>query len=192
MAGRDTKPWFARSRLVAFLAGGAAALALVGVGALAVVETGAFDAAATKPHSHIVYWATHAAMIHSVRVRALAVTPPASFTPAQVQAGFDAYQDHCVACHGGPGTGHAPWAGGLNPDPPYLLDASQRWRRAELYWIIEHGVKMTAMPSWRNTLSEGQIWDTVAFLEAMPAIPPTAYLAMARAHAAQHPSAAQP
>ena len=40
--------------------------------------------------------------------------------------------------------------------------------RAELFWIVDHGIKMTGMPAWRGTMTEQEIWNTVAFLEAMP------------------------
>lgn len=155
--------------------GAAAACALIGLVTLIVVETGVFDTAATTPHSPLVTWATHTTMVRSVKLRAASVTPPAPFTSLQVQAGTDIYRADCVGCHGGPATSRAPWARGLNPTPPYLLDASRHWSPPELWWIVKHGVKMTGMPGWDKSLSDGQIWDVVAFLEALPSMPPAAF-----------------
>ena len=53
----------------------------------------------------------------------------------------------------------------MNPDPPYLLDATQLWKPRELHWIVENGIKMTGMPTWRDTLSGQQITDVVAYLK---------------------------
>ena len=37
---------------------------------------------------------------------------------------------------------------------------------------------MTGMPAWSVAASDGQIWDIVAFLEAMPDMSPQAYQRM--------------
>ena len=51
--------------------------------------------------------------------------------------------------------------------------------RAELFWIAKNGIKMTGMPSWRNAMSDRQIWDVVAFLEASRQLDSQAYVPMA-------------
>lgn len=114
-------------------------------------------------------------MVHSVRRRACGIRPPRHFAPAQVAAGFCTYERHCVACHGAPGIARQGWANGMNPDPPYLIDAPLRWRRAELFWIVRNGIKLTGMPAWKGTLSDRQTWDLVAFLAAVPRLPPQTY-----------------
>jgi mono/diheme cytochrome c family protein len=65
---------------------------------------------------------------------------------------------------------------GLNPQPPYLLDAGRRWSPSQLYWIIRNGIKMTGMPAWRESMSDPEIRDTVALVEAMEQLPPQTYL----------------
>src|SRR5437868_12201224 len=106
-------------------------------------------------------------MIHSVHRHATGVQSAPGFTPAAVVAGFCAYETHCVACHGAPAVARERWVSGMEPAPPYLLDAAQKWRARELFWIAKNGIKMTGMPSWRNAMSDREIWDVVAFLEAM-------------------------
>ena len=65
-------------------------------------------------------------------------------------------------------------------EPPYLLDEPQRFNRRELFWIVQNGIKMTGMPSWRQSMSDRQIWDVVAWLEASPKLPPQTYVAWRR------------
>lgn len=132
----------------------------------------AFDTSASKPHSRIVAWALHATMVHSVRHRAGGQEDPGAARRASAASGAVAYQTHCVACHGGPATARAPWANAMLPPPPYLIDASRRWSRAELYRLVHDGVKMTAMPAWGEALPDQAISDIVAFLELLPRLTP--------------------
>jgi mono/diheme cytochrome c family protein len=158
-----------------FVLGGLATLAAAGLGGLLYTRSGLFDVSATRPHTVVTYWVVHSTMEHSVKSRAQAIEPPARFTPAQVAAGFCQFERHCVTCHGAPAVPRAAWADGLNPGPPYLIDASRRWNRAELYRIVRNGIKMTGMPAWRDNLSDPEIWNVVAFVEAMSRMPPETY-----------------
>ena len=88
-------------------------------------------------------------------------------------AGVWIYEDKCLGCHGGTGVSRAAWVQGMNPSPPYLLDASRRWTGGQLFEIVKNGVKMTGMPAWGATESDAQIWRLVAFLEAMPEMKPS-------------------
>jgi mono/diheme cytochrome c family protein len=158
--------------------GWVAGLATVAVGGLIFTQTGLFDATAFDPHDPTIAWATHQTMIRSVQLRAHAITPPPGFTAAQVQAGFHAYDTECVMCHGGPGVAREAWVTGLNPTPPFVIDSARRWNAAQLYWIVGEGVKMTAMPAWRTTQTSSDVWNLVAFLEALPNLSPADYARM--------------
>jgi mono/diheme cytochrome c family protein len=78
-------------------------------------------------------------------------------------------------CHGGPGLARAPWVRQLEPTPPYVIDASRRFTAPQLYFILLKGVKMSAMPAWGETRSPAELWNYVAFLEALPSLSPTDY-----------------
>ena len=144
--------------------------------AFGVVRSGLYDVGAANPHTKVTEWLTHETMIHSVRRHANAVQAPARFTGSQIEAGFCAYEKHCVECHGAAGVGRQQWVSGLEPAPPYLLDVHQRFSRSELFWIVKNGIKMTGMPSWRSSMSDTEIWDTVAWLEAGAKLPPQTYV----------------
>lgn len=180
------------SRWLWSLVGAAAVLVLIGAGSLAVIESGAFDARASTPHDIVTAWATHTTMVHSMRRRARDVHPPAVFTPAETIAGLHLYEQKCLVCHGGPGTPRAGWVQGMNPSPPFLLDASRRWTRGQLFWVVKNGVKMTGMPAWGLTEDDGRIWDIVAFLEAMPEMKPADFQSQAATAAGRAPPSAGP
>ena len=155
-------------RLNHVLIGAAIAIVVVvPLGAFAFVKSGIYNVGASSPHTKFTTWLTHETMIHSVRRNAADVAPPSSAGRDQIVAGFCAYETHCVACHGASGVARQRWAAGMEPAPPYLLDARRRWRPRELFWIAKNGIKMTGMPSWRNAMSDREIWNVVAFLEAM-------------------------
>jgi mono/diheme cytochrome c family protein len=159
-----------------------AGLATVGVGALAVIWFGYFNVTASTPHPPLIAWATHMTMQKAVRRDAAAMPPPPRFTAANVRRGFALYDSHCAVCHGGPGVARAPWISGMTPGPPFLLDTARQWTPNQLYRIVRHGVRMTGMPAWDQTLTRADVWDVVAFLEALPDYTAADY---ARARAAE-------
>ncbi|MES2327908.1 MAG: cytochrome c [Pseudomonadota bacterium] len=158
------------------LGGGLALAVLVPLGTFAFVKSGMFNVGASSPHSRFTTWLTHETMIHSVRSHAKAIVAPASVSAAQVRRGFCEYETHCVACHGASAVARQSWVSGMEPAPPYLVDATQKWRPRELFWIARNGIRMTGMPSWRNAMSGGQIWDVVAWLEASRDLPPQTFV----------------
>jgi mono/diheme cytochrome c family protein len=177
-----------RGRLVvlcAFLCGAATVVGVLALGGLATIQFGLFDTTATKQHGALVSWAAHTTFIHFTQRAADGELAPDRFSPDQVQAGLKLYVTNCELCHGGPATPRAAWVSGINPTPPFLLDSARRWSPAELHAVISNGVKMTAMPAWRYTLSDAQRWDLVAFLESLPGARPASYLS---ARAALQPS----
>jgi mono/diheme cytochrome c family protein len=184
-----TPPW--PKLWLAAAAGGLAVVALGEAGALVVVFSGLFDASADTPHLAPVAWGTHTAMVNYVRAAA-PVTGPRLFSREAVARGFRSYDQHCASCHGGPGVNRAPWASAMTPTPPYLLDAARRWSTGQLFFVVDHGVKMTAMPAWGEVLPRRDIWDLVAFLQAMPNMPPTDYARLRQAARVLPPPAPPP
>jgi len=156
-----------------------AALATAALGAIAAfgfVKSGIYDVAASKPHTKFTEWLTHETMIHSVRSHAKGIEAPPTVSAAQVLSGFCIYQTHCVACHGAAAVARQQWVNGVEPQPPYLVDAAHIWKPRELFWIVKNGIKMTGMPSWRDSLSDREIWDVVAWLKASSQLPPQTYV----------------
>jgi hypothetical protein len=50
------------------------------------------------------------------------------------------------------------------------------------FWIVKHGVKMSAMPAWGKTLDDEAIWDVVAFVRTMPDMTPETYQQLSQEH----------
>jgi mono/diheme cytochrome c family protein len=155
---------------------GVALVVIVPLGAFGFVKSGIYNVAASHPHTKLTEWITHETMIRSARRHAASIEAPARFSARQVLAGFCRYETHCVACHGAAAVGREQWVSGMEPSPPYLLDATSKWTPSELFWIVKNGIKMTGMPSWRDSMSDAQVWEVVAWLEASRRLPPRTYV----------------
>lgn len=72
----------------------------------------------------------------------------------------------------------------MQPVPGPLVDAARRWKPREMFWITANGIKMSGMPAWRFHLEEQEIWEIVAFLEALPGMTAADYASIAAPGAA--------
>lgn len=165
-------------------------LLLAAAGAFAIYA-GVYNVSAAKPAADWEEWVLETVRERSVEKRAQGITVPALGSEAQVLKGFQVFRSQCVTCHGAPGVGPDDFAMGLYPMPPSLGNESvQRESDAELFWIVQHGLKHTGMPGFGMSLSEEDMWHVVAFLRRLPALDADGFQALAqKALAAESPDA---
>ena len=104
----------------------------------------------------------------SVEKRASKERDPYAGHPAAISAGFSQYRKTCVMCHGAPGVPAAELSKGFNPPAPLLGNGENNTSDGELFWIIKHGIRMTAMPAFGPTRTDEEIWNIVAFIRTLP------------------------
>ena len=150
-----------------FLAGFIAAFVVSALAAFLVMISGAYNVAATAPHSELERLIFSSTMRHSVRAHAGKESREA-WSEDQVRSGFEEYDEMCIICHAAPGKEHSDIRKGLQPEPPNLAEAVKQWNNAELFWIIKNGVKMTGMPAFGPTHSDEKIWNIVGFVRRLP------------------------
>ena len=83
--------------------------------------------------------------------------------------GRELFVQSCAICHGADGRG-GPYIG-RNMYPPAMDMNSphvQHWSDADLFWIIQNGVRLTGMPSWESSISETDTWKLVRFIHGLP------------------------
>jgi mono/diheme cytochrome c family protein len=154
--------------------------AIVAVAAAALLlfaYSGIYDIGATRPHFDATSRFIRIVLEQSVKRRARDIAVPELDDPAKVHNGFRSFQAMCVVCHGASGTPPSDIGQGLYPHPPELADAVRQWTPAELFVITKHGIKMTGMPAWGATHTDEQLWEIVAFMNVLPAMPPHEYRA---------------
>ena len=157
----------------------AAAIAAISIAvSLGCLYSGIYDVSATQPDNAVMRWLLVTARNRSIERRAAEITAPPLDDPKLIQEGFEHYHEMCTGCHLAPGVDSSEIREGLNPKPPVLAEVVSGSSPARLFWVIKHGVKMTAMPAWGTSHSDQMIWAMVAFLERLPNMTPAQYQAM--------------
>lgn len=90
---------------------------------------------------------------------------PLTGNPQEASEGQQIYQQSCAICHGVDGHGHTVLGQGMYPPAMDLTSPHvQHWKDPELFWIIQNGVRMTGMASWKESISPEETWKLVMFI----------------------------
>lgn len=146
-------------------------VAALGLGAF--VWSGLYDIGADAHHTKPVY-----ALMQTLRERSIAhhakdITVPNLDDSQLVLKGAGQYAAMCTGCHLAPGMAENEMRPGLYPKPPQLSKFAPDPREA--FWVIKHGIKMSAMPAWGSSHDDATIWSMVAFLQKLPGLSPAQY-----------------
>ena len=138
---------------------------------------GVYNIGADDPHTKPVYWMVEKLRDGSITHHSRDIVVPGNLTdPKRIASGAGLYTEMCSGCHLAPGMERSEISQGLYPRAPELFREQQRSAK-EQFWIIKHGVKLTAMPAWGKTHSDELIWDMVAFVRQMPKMTAAQYQA---------------
>ena len=150
-------------------------LAILGAGIF--IGSGVYNPGADSPHWKITYTLMQAARERSVEHHASAIALPTNLDdPDVILKGAGQYAAMCTSCHLAPGMQDTELRPGLYPKPPNLSKGSVDPREA--FWVIKHGLKMSAMPAWGMSHDDPTIWSMVAFLKKLPSMTPAQYKEM--------------
>ncbi len=152
-------------------------LAILAIIGLIVVYTGGYNVAATEDHTPLGRWVTSTTMENSVKAHASGIAEP-RFTPAMIVEGGGEYKAMCAQCHGGPGAEPAEWSQGMLPMPPRLTEHAAEWQPREIFWMVKHGIKMSAMPAFGGTHDDRTLWAIAAFAKRLPGMTAEQYAAI--------------
>jgi mono/diheme cytochrome c family protein len=128
--------------------------------------SGVYQVGADVPHWSITRYAIGMVREHAIDRRVADIKPPALDDPAMIKLGAQHYAEMCAGCHLAPGMGHSDLRDDLYPKPPNLTRFAPE--PAEAFWVIKHGLKMTAMPAWGQTHNDQTLWAIVAYLQKQP------------------------
>lgn len=162
-----------------------ALLILAGLVSIAVY-LGLYNIAADAPHYRSTYLFIENLRDQSIAARARSIAVPKDLAdPRRISAGAGLYTEMCSGCHLAPGMAKTEISQGLYPHAPELSRPSDH-TPAQQFWIIKHGVKMTAMPAWGKTHDDKLIWDMVAFVQKLPKLTPAQYQEMTKSAPMDH------
>jgi mono/diheme cytochrome c family protein len=157
-----------------FFAGVVTTLLVLIIGTVGFVRSGRYPIGADRPHLPLTRALIDSLRDHATETAASDVAVPRLDDPMQVAAGAAHYDAMCTGCHLAPGRAVSPLRAGLYPQPPDLPEDGID-NAGEAFWIIKHGIKLSAMPAWGRTHTDAEIWAMVAFLQKLPHMTPAQY-----------------
>jgi mono/diheme cytochrome c family protein len=159
-----------------FLAGVGAALLIEVSLALIVIGSGGAPVNADRPPSAVETQLLGMALRASVARNAASESEPPPPSKDDLTAGTEIYDEMCARCHGESAGGANTLGASFYPPAPRLTEHENTYSERELFWIIKHGIRNTAMPAWGSILSDEDIHRVAALvkrLDVLPASVPT-------------------
>ena len=139
--------------------------------------SGLYNIGADDHHWRLTYNVLQTVRDRSIHVRSEDIKVPNLDDPQLILKGAGQYAAMCTGCHLKPGVENSELRKGMYPQPPNLSKVQVDPRDA--FWVIKHGVKMSAMPAWGMAGHDDlTIWSMVAFVEKLPGMTPAQYKAI--------------
>ncbi len=157
------------------------------IGGAGFIATGVYNIGADAPHWPLTHKLVEALRERSIAARATQLTVPNLNDPKLLGEGAEHYTAMCSGCHLAPGMEDTEIRAGLYPQPPNLAEHEHGESHdgldpaamaARQFWIIKHGIKLTAMPAWGKTHDDDAVWGLVAFLQKLPEMSAAEYAAL--------------
>jgi mono/diheme cytochrome c family protein len=145
---------------------GFAVIVLLSVAKLGVVPVQA-DVAPGRLETRLLGSALHAAVARHAS-RAANPMPPSE---ENLIAGAKIYREMCSRCHGASKESDNTFGQSFYPPAPQLPLARISYTDGELFWIVKHGIRNTAMPAWGTFLSDQEIWQVITLLRKFDSLP---------------------
>jgi mono/diheme cytochrome c family protein len=156
-------------------------LAVLASGGAVFIGSGVYNIGADDHHTKVVLALIEKLRDRSIELRARRIDVPQLEDPTRIAAGAERYAALCVGCHLAPGVTKSDIRPGLYPHPPSLAQEDTRDAQ-RAFWTIKHGIKMSAMPAWGQSLDDAGIWDIVSFVRKMPLMSPETYQQLSQGH----------
>jgi len=99
--------------------------------------------------------------------------PPVEPTAENLTAGAKVFSQHCGGCHGKIDQPPSAFAKSLFPKPPWLLNPDRKAgvSAGEIYWVVSNGIRLSAMPAFKQLLSDDQRWQVSQMLANQHKLP---------------------
>ncbi|MGH9772656.1 MAG: c-type cytochrome [Candidatus Acidiferrales bacterium] len=141
-------------------------------GLFVYIRFGFVDSRADIPVSGLEKATAMPALDASVERRAPDIKNPVAPTDANLLAGMRIYQTNCASCHGDINHPRGKLAEALYPRAPQFLEDAPDMPENQNFFIIQHGIRLSGMPAWKQVLSDQQMWQVTTFLSHMNKLPP--------------------
>jgi mono/diheme cytochrome c family protein len=144
---------------------------LLAVAAGAIILRDARGFSASEPPGALERWIARRARSAALPSGARARTNPLQNTPEILAEARAHWADHCATCHANDGSGDTLLGKHTSPPAPDMrLEATQKLTDGELFYVIQNGIRLTAMPAWSSGSAhdEQDSWKLVYFIRHLP------------------------
>ena len=97
-------------------------------------------------------------------------------------AGAKLYRQMCSRCHGASAESDNSYGQSFYPPAPHLPLNQTHYADGEMFWIVKHGIRNTAMLAWRNFLTDDEIWQVVTLIRHFDSLPDSVTTELAGHH----------
>lgn len=158
-----------------FLNGVVFTIALLVAAAVSGVLVGALPSGADSKPLPMEKLAANVSLRSTIARETRGVTNPLQPTSDNLVAGVKLYGANCAVCHGTSDGKASKLAQGFYIKSPQLAtDGVEDDPAAVTHWKVVHGIRFSAMPSFKGTLSDDELWKITMFVKAMDKLPPAA------------------
>jgi len=137
------------------------------------------DVAPSRLESAVLGAALHAAVAR----HAAAGANPITASEENLLEGATIYRQMCARCHGLSNESDNSYGRSFYPPAPPLPFRRMSYSDTQIFWIVKHGIRNTAMPAWGNLLSDDEIWRVVTLINKLGSLPDSV---SAELHARHH------
>lgn len=157
-----------------FLQGFLVALILSSVGVYIYLKQGYVNFNADQRPSQFEMHTAMAAVDASTDRNAGKLKNPVAANEENITAGAKLYINHCAGCHGIPSHPDSQFGRSFYPSVPAFFKDAPDMSESQNFYIIQHGIRWSGMPSWKNTLDDNETWQLVTFMSNIEKLPPAA------------------
>jgi cytochrome c553 len=150
---------------------GIVAAAAVAVAGMGMFVLGSHGFSANQPPSAAERWFARKVRSAAVPGDARALANPVANSPEVQTEARAHWADHCAGCHANDGSGDALMGKRTYPPAPDMrLADTQQMTDGELFYIIQNGIRFSAMPAWGGGSGhdEQASWKLVLFIRHLP------------------------
>jgi mono/diheme cytochrome c family protein len=130
---------------------------------------------AREEPSAIERWVARRVRLAAVPADAANKTNPVPNTPEVLAEARAHWADHCASCHANDGSGNSLMGKRTYPPAPDMRRLeTQQMSDGELFYVIQNGVRLTAMPAWGSATHDDSAhdeldsWKLVRFIRHLP------------------------
>lgn len=155
-----------------FWIGALTGIVVVALAGFSYVRFGFVDSRADIPINPLEQKIAMPSLDASVERRAPDIKNPIDSNDATLIAGMRIYQTNCAGCHGDVNHPRGALADALYPRPPQFVEDAPDMPENQNFYIIQHGIRLSGMPAWKQSLSDQQMWQVTTFLSHMDKLAP--------------------